>query len=427
MKLNYGKTFLLGFGFFSVSLIWMTYNTFVPLFLSNKFALDPRWIGFFMTLDNIAALLIQPPVGAWSDRLRTPIGRRLPFILIGAPIGAIAFGIIPIAGMLPLFVACTSTLLLSMAFWRTPVVALMPDITPSQFRSQANGIINLMGGLGAIIATLGGSRLYAMNHAYPFWAGSGLVIIAILLLFIFVKEPKVPVAASNETPDLWVALKTIIREKEKSALLILLAIFFWFIAYNAIEAFFTLYAQNHLGLPGQDGARLLGQLSLIFVIFCLPAGYIGARFGRRNTIMAGIVFMSACMLAMYLLSPQSLLVPITELPILGVVPVIGLILMCAGASWALINVNSLPMVVDMTDNARVGTFTGLYYLFSTLAAIAGPNINGWMIALTGNNYNLVMIVGPVFMLAALLLMLGVKRGEAKPILKPAEMEELNPI
>lgn len=427
MKLNYGKTFLLGFGFFSVSLIWMTYNTFVPLFLSNKFALDPRWIGFFMTLDNIAALLIQPPVGAWSDRLRTPIGRRLPFILIGAPIGAIAFGIIPIAGMLPLFVACTSTLLLSMAFWRTPVVALMPDITPSQFRSQANGIINLMGGLGAIIATLGGSRLYAMNHAYPFWAGSGLVIIAILLLFIFVKEPKVPVAASNETPDLWVALKTIIREKEKSALLILLAIFFWFIAYNAIEAFFTLYAQNHLGLPGQDGARLLGQLSLIFVIFCLPAGYIGARIGRRNTIMAGIVFMSACMLAMYLLSPQSLLVPITELPILGVVPVIGLILMCAGASWALINVNSLPMVVDMTDNARVGTFTGLYYLFSTLAAIAGPNINGWMIALTGNNYNLVMIVGPVFMLAALLLMLGVKRGEAKPILKPAEMEELNPI
>jgi len=413
MRLNYGKTFLLGFGFFSVSLIWMTYNTFVPLFLANRFALDPRWIGFFMTLDNIAALLIQPPVGAWSDRLRTPIGRRLPFILIGAPLGAVAFGIIPVAGILPLFVACTSTLLLSMAFWRTPVVALMPDITPSQYRSQANGIINLMGGVGAIIATLGGSRLYAMNHAYPFWVGSALVIVSILLLFIFIKEPKVIDVAAEEPPSLWGALKTVFREKEKSPLLILLAIFFWFVAYNAIEAFFTLYAQNHLGLPGEDGARLLGQLSLIFVLFALPSGYIGGRIGRRKTIVTGIILMSACMLAMYLLPAQSLLVQVTRLPVLGVVPIIGLILMCAGASWALINVNSLPMVVDMTDDVRVGTYTGLYYLFSTLAAIAGPNINGWIVFLTGNNYNLVMVVGPLFMLPALIMMLGVRRGEAK--------------
>jgi len=154
-RLNYGKTFLLGFGFFGVSVIWMVYNAFVPLFLQGKFGLDPRLIGFFMTLDNIAAFFIQPPVGAWSDRLRTPIGRRMPFILIGAPVGAIAFGLIPLAGVLPLFVACTSTLLLSMAFWRTPVIALMPDITPSRFRSQANGVINLMGGLGSIVAKIG--------------------------------------------------------------------------------------------------------------------------------------------------------------------------------------------------------------------------------------------------------------------------------
>src|SRR4030066_1162230 len=156
MKLNYGKTFLLGFGFFGVSVIWGVYNAFVPLFLANKFGLAPALIGFFMTLDNIAALLIQPPVGAWSDRLRTPIGRRMPFILIGAPVGAIVFGLIPLAAVLPLFVACTTTLLLSMALWRTPVVALMPDITPSPKRSEANGIINFMGGIGAIIAFLGG-------------------------------------------------------------------------------------------------------------------------------------------------------------------------------------------------------------------------------------------------------------------------------
>ena len=413
MRFSYRKTFLLGFGFFGVSLIWMVYNSFVPLFLANKFQLDPRWIGFFMTLDNIAALLIQPPVGAWSDRLRTPIGRRMPFILIGAPLAAIAFGLIPLAAILPLFSACTISLLLSMAFWRTPVVALMPDITPSPYRSQANGIINLMGGLGAIIATLGGAALYKMNEAYPFWLGSVLLVISSLLLFALIREPKEHASTSQEQPDLRRAVVEVLNDPDRSALRILLAIFFWFVAYNAIEAFFTLYAQNYLGLPGGDGARLLGQLSLIFVLFALPAGYIGARFGRRNTIMIGIVLMSFLMLTMFFLKPDILLIQVTQLPVLGVVPVIGILLMCAGAAWSLINVNSLPMVVDMTDDVRIGTYTGLYYLFATLAAIAGPNINGWIVALTGNNYNLVMVVGPIFMFVAFLMMIGVRRGEAK--------------
>jgi Na+/melibiose symporter and related transporters len=129
-RFSYFKIFLLGSGFFGVSVVWGVYNAFVPIFLAERFSLPPAIIGFFMTLDNIAALFIQPPVGAWSDRLQTPLGRRLPFLLIGAPISALAFGLIPLATALPLFVACTSTLLLSMAFWRTPVVALMPDITP---------------------------------------------------------------------------------------------------------------------------------------------------------------------------------------------------------------------------------------------------------------------------------------------------------
>lgn len=412
MKLNYGKTFLLGFGFFGVSVIWMVYNAFVPLFLANKFNLAPALIGLFMTFDNIAALLIQPQVGAWSDRLRTPIGRRMPFILIGAPVGAIAFGLIPLAAVLPLFVACTSTLLLSMAFWRTPVVALMPDVTPSPFRSQANGIINFMGGIGAIIATLGGGALYKMNPAYPFWLGSALVILASLLVFIFIKEPKDYESSSEEKPNLLRALGHVVRDPDKSALRIFLAILFWFVAYAAIEAFFTLYAQNHLGLPGEDGARLLGQLSLLFVLFALPAGYIGGRFGRRRTILVGITGLMTCMLLMAFLPAATLLIQLTRLPVLGVVPVVGAILMLAGASWALINVNSLPMVVDMTDQVRIGTYTGLYYLFSTLAAIIGPNVNGLLIQLTGNNYAMVMVIGPVFMLGALISMLGVRRGEA---------------
>lgn len=415
MKFSIGRTFLLGFGFFGVSVIWMVYNAFVPLFLANRFHIEPWLIGLFMTFDNFAALFIQPPVGAWSDRLRTPIGRRMPFILIGAPIAALVFGLIPLASVLPLFVACTSTLILSMAFWRTPVVALMPDITPSEYRSQANGIINLMGGLGAILGTLVGGPLFNTNEAYPFWMGSALVILAALMVFIFIKEPKEYETTSEEQPSLWQSLIDVLTSQERSALRILLAIFFWFVAYNAIEAFFTLYAQNHLGLPGGDGARLLGQLSLLFVLFALPAGMLGGKFGRRKVIMSGIILLSACMLGMYFLPPETLLIQITRLPVLGVVPVVGVILMIAGIAWAMINVNSLPMVVDMTDQLRVGTYTGLYYLFSTLAAIAGPNLNGWIIQLTGKDYSNTMLVGPLFMLVALVMMLGVRRGEAKSV------------
>jgi maltose/moltooligosaccharide transporter len=416
VKFNYSKIFLLGFGFFGVSVIWGVYNAFVPVFLEQKFHLDVRWIAFFMTLDNIAALFIQPPVGAWSDRLRTRIGRRMPFILIGAPIGAIAFGIIPLASVLPLFVACTSTLLLSMAFWRTPVIALMPDITPSQFRSQANGIINFMGGLGAIISFLGGGALYRLKPAFPFWMGSILVIIAAGLVLIFIRETQ-DYEQGERQPGLLSSLGEVIKDEDKSALRILLAIFFWFLGYTAIEALFNLYAINQLGLDAATGAQLLGQLSLIFVIFALPAGYIGSRIGRRTTIVTGIVLISAVMLVMYVSPPSALTIQLTRLPALGVVPVIGVLLMVAGAAWALININSLPMVVDMTSAERLGTYTGLYYLFSTLSAIAGPNVNGWIIALTGNDYNTIMIVAPIFMAVALLLMVGVRRGEA--VIQPA--------
>ena len=415
MRFNYGKIFLLGFGFFGVSVIWGVYNAFVPLFLGNTFLLAPAAIGFFMTLDNLLALFIQPPVGAWSDRMNTRIGRRMPFILIGAPISAIAFALIPVMaerGVLPLFVVSTSTLLLSMAFWRTPVVALMPDITPSEKRSPANGIINFMGGIGAIISFLGGAALYKINPAFPFWLGSLLVILAAVLVFVFIREPREPIQeASEKKPGMWESLKEIWQDEEKSALRILLAIFFWFVAYSAVESFFTLYANKYLGLEESEGARLLGQLSLFFVLFALPAGYIGARLGRRITIMTGIALMALLLVGIFILPVSTLTIPLVKLPVLGTVPVIGLFLMAAGVAWALININSLPMVVDMTVPAKIGTYTGLYYLSSTLAAIAGPNINGWVVQLTGRNYNNVMLLAPLFLGVAFVFMAGVKRGE----------------
>ncbi|MBK8421022.1 MFS transporter [Candidatus Villigracilis saccharophilus] len=419
-KFSYGKIFLLGFGFFGASMIWGVYNAFVPIFLADKFHLSPILIGFFMTLDNIAALFIQPPVGAWSDRLRTPIGRRIPFLLVGAPITAFAFGLIPIASVLPIFVACTSTMLLSAALWRTPVVALMPDITPSENRSQANGIINFMGGIGTIIALQTGGVLYKINPNFPFWLGSGLVIAAALVVFFFVKEPQ-NYSETEVQPGVWASLRELINSQEKSGIRILMAIFFWFIGFSAVDTFFTLYAKNHLGLPEGDGATLLSVLPLFFVLFAIPSGYVAGKIGRRLTISIGLGMITVILVLLYITPASALLMKIAPLPLVGIplveggprmLTLAGVMLIFAGIAWAFVNINSLPMIVDLTSAARIGTFTGLYYLFSTFSAIVGPNLNGFAIQLTNNNYNVIMLIAPVFMLISLWLMLGVKRGEA---------------
>ena len=421
MKFSYGKIFLLGFGFFGVSVIWGVYNAFVPIFLANKFGLGAAFIGFFMTLDNIAALFIQPPVGAWSDRLRTPIGRRLPFVLVGAPITAVAFGLIPLAAVLPLFVACTSTLLLSAALWRTPVVALMPDITPSEKRSQANGIINFMGGIGTIIALQTGGMLYELSPSFPFWLGSALVVIAALIVFLFVKEPKEFSESREKQPNMIESLREVLNDEDKSGARILFAIFFWFLGYSAVETFFTLYAQEHLGIGAGDGATLLSVFPLFFVLFAIPSGFIAARIGRRVAISCGLILVSVILALFYVLPAGTLLTAISPLPLVGIplvengprmLTLAGVMLMFGGIGWAFVNINSLPMVVELTSAARIGTFTGLYYLFSTFSAIVGPNVNGLTIELSGNNYNVIMLIAPFFMVAALILMLGVRRGEA---------------
>jgi MFS-type transporter involved in bile tolerance (Atg22 family) len=124
---------------------------------------------------------------------------------------------------------------------------------------------------------------------------------------------------------------------------------------------------------------------------------------------------------LYVTPADALLIGIAPLPLVGIplveggarmLTLAGVFLIIAGAAWAFVNINSLPMVVDLTNAARIGTFTGLYYLFSTFSAIIGPNLNGWAIQLAGNNFNIVMLIAPAFMLIALWLMLGVKRGEA---------------
>ena len=410
MKFSYSRIFLLGFGFFGVSILNALYNSYVPIFLHDRFGLPARIIGIFIALDNIAAFFIQPTVGPWSDSVRTKIGRRMPFILIGVPISAVAFGLIPVAGILPFFVACTTSFFLAMAFWRTPVVALMPDITPSEKRSQANGIINFMGGVGGIIAFLAGSPMYKINPGLPFWVGSGLVIVAALLVFFFIKEPEE--AVQSERYNIISSLIQVMKDKDKSAFRLLFAIFFWFLGYSAIEAFFTLYSKNHLGISEADGSRLLGHLSLFFVLFAIPSGFIAGKFGRRRIISVGIVLMASTIFGISLTPVSMLTSVLANLPVLEDILGISPFLMIGGIAWSLININSLPMVVDMTSIERIGTYTGLYYLFSTMSAILGPITNGLMIDLTGGNYNAVMSIAPITLLIALVLISGVRRGEA---------------
>ena len=209
------------------------------------------------------------------------------------------------------------------------------------------------------------------------------------------------------------SLQELFASEEKSGVRILLAIFFWFLAYTGIEAFLTLYATKYIGIPEGDAGRLLGHIGLLFVIFAVPAGLLGSRNGRRITISTGIILMAFMIFGLFVLPPATLFTLITKLPILGNIRVVSLLLMPAGIAWALININSLPMVVDMTTAARLGTFTGLYYLFSTFAAIVGPNLNGLLVQLSGGRYNTIMLTSPLFLIFALVLMFGVKRGEAQ--------------
>ena len=421
-RLNYLKTFLLGFGFFGVSVIWSVYNAFVPLILDEQFGLQAGFISFIMVLDNIAALIIQPALGVFSDRLRSPIGRRLPFIVVGAPLAAAMFGIIPFAQVLPLFILSCITLLLAMAFWRTPVVALMPDITPSKYRSQANGVINLMGGLGTVLATLIGGPLYNINPGYPFFLGGGLVVLAAILVLIFIREPKKYIASRLHLTDkseitgmennVFKNLTNVFTQKDKSPMFILLAILFWFIAYNSLETFFTLYGVNYLGLDGGDSAFQISYIGLVFMLMAVPAGILASKIRRKRTIMIGIIVMIACVILMYVIPANTLTMKFASLMGSGFY-VLSIILMVAGIGWAMINVNSLPMVVDMTDDEHIGTYTGLYYFFSQLAATLGPVFFGWTIQFANNDYRLMMVIAPFFLVLALGMMIGVRKGESK--------------
>ncbi len=404
-KFKVGKTFVLGFGFLGVSVIWALYNAYVPVFLKEWYHLPSVIIGFIMTIDNIFAILLLPYLGAMSDRTRTKIGRRRPYILAGAPLATIFFILIPFVALKGnLFLTMLAIILmnLAMALFRTPVIALMPDITPSKFRSQANGIINFMGGVGALLVYFGGKKLYDTNVAYPFIVGGLIMLAASLIVVFFVNEDKPLESPDEENPPVSLTesfealvdnLKDVIVG-EKSLMFILLAIFSWFIGYNALETFFTSYAKFYLHLKASTGALILGMFVLSFMVFALVAGFVGARVGRRITIQVGLLIVSIIMFIS-----------------LGVHSFIlfSILFFIGGIGWALVNVNSLPMVVDMTTLKKVGGYTGLYYFSSQAANIVAPPLAGIFIDHFG--YPALLVFSTGFFVIAFIFMSFVRRGE----------------
>jgi maltose/moltooligosaccharide transporter len=403
-RFPYARTFLLGFGFLGISLIWPIFNNFVPIFLQENFMLSASLTGFVMTWDNYLNMFIQPVVGERSDHSWTRIGRRKPWMLVGAPLAAIFFITIPV---MPSVIGIMFAILLTnlgMALFRSPTISLLGDLFPSQQRSTANGIINLMGGIGAILAFLVGGALYALGQITPFLFGSLVMLAAILLVVIFIREPRSeeihdPDKDVEEKLGVLANLRQVLQASDRSGLLILLAILFWFIGYNAIETWISSFGRFSLGINPGTMSVLTSVLALTFVIFALPSGLLATRFGRRRIILIGIAGLTVLLLYGLIVRNQTMLISF-------LIPV--------GFFWALINVNSLPMVYDVGGNECIGAFTGLYYLASNIAAVAGPQVVGILIELTGNNFRIMFVFGAIFMLLAGVCMLRVKEATQLP-------------
>jgi MFS family permease len=366
-------------------------------------------------------LFLLPVIGALSDRTYTRIGRRMPYILVFAPIAALSFALIPLApsmippansgtvsampGLFALFVATLAVMLLAMACFRTPVISLMPDLTPSPLRSKANGVINLMGGLAGVIGTLFLSPLFDFNPWLPFIGGALILCAAVAVLYAFVREREASVVTDQDEEgeglDVLGKLRELPAANRRTLVFLMLAIFSWFVAFNGIDTWFTSFGVTALGLsPGRAG-QIFSVALIAFILFAIPAGYVGTRFGRRWTIVAGLVLFTGILLVINLLQD---LTAITVLLAIG------------GASWALVNINSLPMVVDTsTDERMLGTYTGMYYVASQFAAILGPAITGLVVDLSGGDFRTIFVVVPAFFGLAILSMLFVRRGESKRV------------
>lgn len=430
MKLDNKRTILTGFAFLSICAFWQMYNSIVPLILTNTFHLNETYSGAIMAADNVLALFLLPLFGAISDRTSTKIGKRMPFILFGTGLAIILMNLLPMIdnsyaaapGSFKTisFVVVLGLLLVAMGTYRSPAVALMPDITPKPLRSKGNAIINLMGALGGVIylgvaAVMSPNSKVAglahVNYQPLFMVVSAIMFIAVAVLFLTIKEPRL-VAEQQElerqhpewnlAEDDGSGNETLPKPVKKSLIFLLSSICLWFIGYNAVETWFTTYVSQVMGqaLGGASTCLLIATGGA--VVSYIPIGIIASRVGRKRTIMAGIILLAACFGLGYFLTTAYSSINLIMFIVFALV----------GLAWAAINVNSLPMVVEMCRGSDIGRFTGYYYTFSMVAQVVTPIVAGSLMRHV--SYTVLFPYAALFVALSFVTMIFVKHGDNKP-------------
>ncbi len=427
-KLKYGRTFLIGLAFLSISSFWQVYDNIIPLMLKNTFGLGETVTGMVMALDNVLAIFLLPVFGSISDKVDTKLGKRTPFIITGTALAVVFLLLLPVADQalnLPLFVGALFGVLISMGIYRSPAVALMPDLTPNRLRSRANAVINLLGAVGGVYSLIMIKLLVGKgdrpDYEPLFISVAAVMIVAVVVLVLTIREKKIAAqVAAEEAADVpeessggkerEEKKKTVLAPEVKRSMIFMLAsIFLWFTAYNAVTTAFSRYTIVVWKLKGSGFADCLMVATVAAIISYIPIGQISGRFGRKKTIMGGVLLMAACYLAAIFVREYT--------------PVINVAFALIGVAWAAINVNSYPMIVAMSEGADIGKFTGTYYTFSMAAQIMTPILSGYF--LEHISYQTLFPYAMIFSLLAFLTMTQVRHGDVKPVKKASLLENFD--
>ncbi len=430
MKLNNKRTVLVGLAFLSICAFWQMYDNVVPLILTNTFHLNETFSGAIMAADNVLALFLLPFFGGLSDKADTRIGKRMPFVLFGTGCAIILLNVLPLLDngyyaapssfKLVSFVIVLGLLLVAMGTYRSPAVALMPDVTPKPLRSKANAIINLMGAVGGIIYLGIAAVLYPnakvqglahVNYQPLFIVVAAIMFVSVGILFLTIREPKLTEenrCLEAEHPEWNLAEDDgagheVLPPKVRRSLGFLLAsIALWFMGYNGVTTWFTTYVSQVMGqaLGGASTCLLIATGGAI--LSYIPIGALASKIGRRKTIMGGIVLLAVCFFLGYLLT--------TAYDSINLVMFIVFALV--GLAWAAINVNSLPMVVEMCRGSDIGRFTGYYYTASMAAQIVTPILAGTL--MRNISYKILFPYAAVFVALSFVTMLFVRHGDSRP-------------
>lgn len=412
MKLSYKKVILTGFAFFLICAFWQAYDNIVPLILVNKFGFSQTQSGVVMALDNILALFMLPLFGVLSDKTNTPMGKRKPYVLFGTIVAVTGFLFIPVIDNKYLFIAVLLVVLVAMASFRTPAVALMPDVTCKPLRSKANAVINLMGTAGGIIVLVFGvlfktSKPGNVNFIAYVISVCLLMLVALVIFVLTVKEPRWSQEMLSDTERYFRDTETEERNEKggklsKSQLLslvfLLTSVVFWFMGYNAVTSKYSLYAERVLA---QDYNLTMMIAQGAAIVSYVPVGCVASKIGRKKTVLAGVLMLFAAFLsASFIRSGSS---PVVMYALFAL----------AGIGWATINVNSFPMVVELAKDSDTGRYTGIYYTASMAAQTVTPILSGAVMDAAGNMLPLFVYAAACVGLA-FLTMLFVKHGDSKP-------------